>query len=391
MDKQKICIILPCFLPVPAVCGGAIETLVDSLAYYNNKLNLLELTIVSIFNPIAYKISLNYPSVKWIFIKNIFLVRFTDYLFRIIRKLTHKSYPISFYDYAVFKKIKKLKFDKIVFESGNIFFVKKYLEVFPKEKIYYHFHSIDRSTPEIKDYIGEVISISNYLKKEFIKTSNFDFDKVHVLLNGIKLDKFSKKLDDMEISNLKSKLHINGEFVCLYIGRLIKDKGIFELVEAMSKINDKNIKLLIIGEGTGFNINFIHELNVKIKNNKNIIKIGFIPNNQLYRYFSIADCLIMPSVCEEGAGLVQIEAYAAGLPTIVSNRGGILEYSISNWHIVVDYNENFIDNLAMAIVKMKTEINNYKIIDTEILNKGLIDFSDESYYYNFVKIMLGKR
>ncbi len=166
------------------------------------------------------------------------------------------------------------------------------------------------------------------LKKKFCVNS-----KLKVLgngsSNGINTEYFNAKhFSEIEKSNLKSELGINeNDFVFIFVGRLVKDKGINELVQAFSKLNVsssgvENIKLLLVGP-------FEEELDpldaktlIEINSNPNIISVGF--QKDVRPYFAISNALAFPSY-REGFPNVVMQAGAMGLPSIVTNINGCNE------------------------------------------------------------------
>lgn len=150
-------------------------------------------------------------------------------------------------------------------------------------------------------------------------------------VNGIDLDYFNPNLfSDLECANLKSELSISeNDFVFVFVGRLVKDKGINELIAAFDLLQKdiKNIKLLLVG-------NFEPELDplsketVSIINtNTTIISVGF--QSDVRPYFSISNALVFPSH-REGFPNVVLQAGAMGLPSIVSDINGCNEIISNN-------------------------------------------------------------
>lgn len=387
MKKIKTCLILPQTLPVPAVRGGAVETLAESIAKYNDIYNYLDLTIVSVYDESAIEKSAIYKNTKWIYVKkNIFDI-YSDYLFRIIRRISKKSYAIGTYDRKVLRLLKKKEFERIIFEGGNVFFAPHYHKYFSKDIMLFHYHSIERPLFSMKNCVAGSIGISQYVRQVFEEYSDLKW-RNYTLLNGIEIEKFQKSINIAQRKALYQKYCINSEdFILLYVGRIIEAKGIRELIQAVTKINNPKIKLMIIGEGTGFNQTFVNE----IKSYQNILKkrlifTGYIPNDKLYQYYQIADCILMPSICEEGAGLVQCEAYATGKPVIVTNRGGIPEYRINEGSIEISLEPNLSQNIEKAILEIIKQVKEGKINSDNIIAQAR-KFSAENYYLNYVRIL----
>ena len=146
-----------------------------------------------------------------------------------------------------------------------------------------------------------------------IESLGVDKSKVKNFTYWIDLEKF-KKIDDA-----KNKLGWREEFVVLFVGRLVLEKGV-ELLLKSVKSWDKDISLKIIGSGPLGKI--VEEV---ASNLPNADFIKGIDSDNLPLYYSGSDILIVPSVSEEGFGRVVLEALACGLPVIGSNRGAIGE------------------------------------------------------------------
>ena len=103
-----------------------------------------------------------------------------------------------------------------------------------------------------------------------------------------------------------------------YVGRVVPEKGINELLEAFMAINDKENLLMIVGptEEVG---RLNQDLYQKSLSQENIIYVGPVPNAA--KYFAIFDYMILPSY-REGFGMTVLEAAAMGVPSIISNIKG---------------------------------------------------------------------
>lgn len=143
-------------------------------------------------------------------------------------------------------------------------------------------------------------------------------------INGIDLLYFDRQRINQETCDqLKVSLGILPEdFVFIFAGRLVRDKGINELIEAFNKLTNCAVKLLLVGplesELDPLSPITIHEM----KHNPNIISVGFQPD--IRPYMAIAHSLVFPSY-REGFPNVVIQAGAMELPSIVSNISGCNE------------------------------------------------------------------
>ncbi len=168
-------------------------------------------------------------------------------------------------------------------------------------------------------------------------------------VNGIDLNYFSKDCNSEQIqSKLKKELGIQpDDFVFIFVGRLVGDKGINELVEAFQKLEIRDLKLGISSEHQISSLQspisnsqsripklllvgpleteldpLKEETLKEIELNKNIISVGF--QKDVRPYFAISNALVFPSY-REGFPNVVMQAGAMELPSIVSNINGCNE------------------------------------------------------------------
>lgn len=176
--------------------------------------------------------------------------------------------------------------------------------------------------------------------------------------NGIDTSYFNKHNVSTEIVvNLKKELDIDiNDFVFIYVGRLVKDKGIRELVSAFKYINIiyKNIKLLLVGSMEAELDPLPSETLDEIGLNDNIKAVGY--QNDVRPYFALSDVLTFPSY-REGFPNVVMQAGAMGLLSIVSDINGcneIIEHEVNGIIIPVKSEHNL--RKAMIEVLENTEL-----------------------------------
>lgn len=143
-------------------------------------------------------------------------------------------------------------------------------------------------------------------------------------VNGIDLDFFSpKQISEDQKYQLRNELNFDPQdFVFVFVGRLVGDKGINELVDAFKSFDNSNVKLLLVGP-LELKQDPIKEATIKeITNNKNIISVG--SKSDVRPYLAISDVLVFPSY-REGFPNVVLQAGAMELPCIVTNISGCNE------------------------------------------------------------------
>ncbi|MDY3529509.1 glycosyltransferase family 4 protein [Riemerella anatipestifer] len=153
--------------------------------------------------------------------------------------------------------------------------------------------------------------------------------------NGIDTNHFSpQQVSEESKHQLKRELNISEtDFVFVFVGRLVGDKGINELVAAFKQFDVENTKLLLVGAEER-DLDPLKEDTInEIENNKNIIAVGF--QTDVRPYFAVANALVFPSY-REGFPNVVMQAGAMGLPSIVSDINGcneIIVDSVNGWII----------------------------------------------------------
>lgn len=189
-------------------------------------------------------------------------------------------------------------------------------------------------------------------------------------VNGIDLDYFNiENVTFEEKQTLKKELKISSQdFVFIFVGRLVSDKGINELIQAFSKLtNDchpelvegKVTKLLLVGPFEN-ELDPLHPETIKeIQSNSNIISVGF--QKDVRPYFALSDALVFPSY-REGFPNVVMQAGAMELPSIVSNINGCNEIIIEgeNGTIIPVKNANAIQTAMQKIMEDRSYYNQLK-------------------------------
>lgn len=180
-------------------------------------------------------------------------------------------------------------------------------------------------------------------------------------VNGIDLDYFRpNQIADSTKEILRKELRIiKKDFVFIFVGRLVGDKGINELISAFSTFKNNNLKLLLVGAFEPKLDPLQLETLKEIQNNSSIISVGF--QKDVRPYFAISNCLIFPSY-REGFPNVVMQAGAMELPSIVSNINGCNEIIVEgeNGTIIPVKNSEAIINAMRKIINNQEYYENLK-------------------------------
>lgn len=180
-------------------------------------------------------------------------------------------------------------------------------------------------------------------------------------VNGIDLEYYDvNNISEETRLALKSSLGIDeNDFVFVFVGRLVGDKGINELIEAFSTLERSEVKLLLVGPFESDLDPVKENTQREIETNPNIISVGF--QKDVRSYFAISDALVFPSY-REGFPNVVMQAGAMELPAIVSNINGC--------------NEIILEGVNGTIIPVK---------DSAAICVALLRLLDDKQYYNKLK------
>ncbi len=199
---------------------------------------------------------------------------------------------------------------------------------------------------------------------DFILQNNFtQSNKLKIIANGssngIDTTFFSPaQVTEIERVTLREKLNIQpDDFVFVFVGRIVSDKGINELIKAFSELQTvenkpTGTKLLLVG-GLENDLDPLNpETLAEINQNKDIISVGF--QQDVRSFFAIADALVFPSY-REGFPNVVMQAGAMGLPSIVSDINGCNEIIIEgeNGLIIPSKNVEKLKEKMLTLAKDK--------------------------------------
>ncbi len=221
---------------------------------------------------------------------------------------------------------------------------------------------------------NEVIVNSNYMKSEVQRLFGLPFEKINVVPNGVNLNKFTGMDRDY---SFRRKYAMDNEKIILFMGRLVYEKGVQNLIAAMPKVlaSYHDAKLVIAGKG-----GMLDELKAQADylgiSNK-VYFAGYMNGKDVERMYKAADISVFPSTYEP-FGIVALEGMLAERPIVVSDAGGlgeIVEHRVTgmksycgNPNSIADsilellFNPELCDNIVKnAKIKVKENYNWQKI------------------------------
>ena len=331
----------------------------------------------------------------------ILISNINDYDINIFKNFQIKHIPISryiniYYDFIsliiIFKNLLKFKPKLIISITPKAGFILSVSNFFLKNK---HLHFITgqnwinkkgfkrfffKLLDKFTFYNATSMLVDSNSQINFLKSENFNTDHMKLINSGSICGVNTKIfIPNSQYKNKKrKKLQITKyEIVILYLGRMHKDKGIFELYEVCRKLFNEGfqLKLFLVGsiEDPKFN---------KIINKNRSFIYHFDYNNFPQKFLQIADIFCIPSF-REGFGLSVIEASACELPVIGTNINGLKDSIVDN-HTGILFNFgdsfDFYSKLKKLIIDKKFRLylgkNGRKRVISDFNKKDVVKFID---------------
>jgi glycogen(starch) synthase len=192
-----------------------------------------------------------------------------------------------------------------------------------------------------------VICCSDYMITHVKWAFGLPSDKLVMVPNGVNTHYYNSIDDDLK--TFRDKFALPEEKIVLFVGRLVYEKGIHVLINAVPKILEKvNAKFIIVGSGYMKEqlLNIVRSMGLEHK----VLFEGFVDEETLLKLQKCADVSVVPSLFEP-FGIVALEAMAAKSPVVVSDTGGLSEIIEHNVTGVKVYPNNP-DSLAWGITKV---------------------------------------
>jgi glycosyltransferase involved in cell wall biosynthesis len=191
----------------------------------------------------------------------------------------------------------------------------------------------------------KVICCSDYMVSHVRWAFGLPQDKLIMVPNGVNADVYANSGGD-DLGQFRRRFALPEEKIVLFVGRLVYEKGVHVLVNAVPKILQKvNAKFVIVGNGY-----MKEQLSGLVKSMglaHKVLFTGFVDDDTLRKLQRCADVSVVPSLFEP-FGIVALEAMAARSPVVVSDTGGlseIVEHDVSGAKVYV----NDPDSLAWGV------------------------------------------
>lgn len=403
---MKIAILTDGKSPIPATNGGAVENLIELLLDENEEKRKFDFSVFGLYEENAYQESLKYKKTQFKFVKSPLALDYLDKCIYLLAKYILKKVNLISYRfilrrlYVMSKYPKYLLMDNydrvVILTNSTLFLLYKNKKVFSKykNKTFYYLHNEVRSLfgcrKEIEAIHG-LIGVSKFVNEAFLdKVPGFSKQNCFILKNCVDVNSFMI-YDFEKVEEFRRRYSIyEDDFVVIFAGRLIREKGALEVIEAIKLCNRPKIKLLIVGSGF-YRADIVDDYLLELKNASisiidKVIFTGYIDYADMPYIYKIGNVAVLPSIWNEPAGMTMVEAVISGLPLITTNSGGIPEYIPNNVAVILDRDQELVNNLKHAICRIMDDRYFSELLcsNGEILKDEL---NRKNFYKNFEEII----
>jgi spore coat protein SA len=312
--RLRILVIAPDKLPIPPVKGGSVETCIDTI--FRRMARKDNVTIVSSTHPRLPKTSVGVRG-------KLRIVRF--------------PYPNSrTYLRAALRKMRRKRFDVIQVENRPTF-VPAVRRAFPRTPIVLSLHSLTflsrlskkRADAVIRQVNG-VTCVVSFVAGTYRKQFPQHAHKIKEHLLGVDTEKFKPRSAAYK-RKLRRRWGVDGSFNLLFVGRIIRRKGLHTLVKAAALLKKRypNVQIVAVGaswHGVKKETPYMRQVRLLARKLGVPIRFtGYILPRNVHKMYHLGDIFVCPTQFREGFAMVNSEAMASGVPIVASRRGGIVE------------------------------------------------------------------
>lgn len=192
-----------------------------------------------------------------------------------------------------------------------------------------------------------IIVCTNYMRLEAERVLDVPWDKIDVVYNGIRPEK-KQHPPEFDALAFRRRFAHDDEKVVYYVGRMTYEKGVACLLSAAPQViagMAQHVKFVIIGGG---NTDSLKRQASELGIWHQCYFTGFMSDADLDKFQTVADCAVFPSLYEP-FGIVALESFAARVPVVVSDTGGLPEVVRHGKTGIVTWTNNP-DSLAWGIL-----------------------------------------
>jgi spore coat protein SA len=340
---MRILVITPEQLPVPPITGGSVET---------NTYNVCRRMARTDQIVLLSRAHRSLPSISRMVNGNLKIVRVPG------------GNRLS-YIRAALRKVAGQSFDVIQIENRPTF-VPHVRRQFPRTPIILSLHSLtfmsalsNARANQILRQVNGVTSVVSFVTQTMKRRFPLHAHKFRTAILGVDTDKFRPRSATYK-QQLRRQWGVAGTFNVLFVGRIVRMKGLHTLVRAVAMLKRRysGVRLIAVGASwPGVRRQTPYMRSVRLLAQRLGVPIrftGYIPPAHVHKMYHLGDVFVCPTLFREGFATVNSEAMASGVPVVASNRGGIREVVVHGNSGLLVKNYTSPAAFVQAIARIKT-------------------------------------
>jgi glycosyltransferase involved in cell wall biosynthesis len=246
-------------------------------------------------------------------------------------------------------------------------------ELNPNEKAMLRFNSVLRSyEKKLMNRSDALIAVSKYTVNELTDLYGISTDKIHVIYNGVDIQKFKPRPNKTELRK-QFGLDANKKIV-LFVGRLYHRKGLEPLLRSIPPVLEQFSNVTFAISGTGFKEKeeSLKKLATELNIENDVKFLGYIADEKLPELYSASDIFVLPAIYENFPFAI-LEAQSTALPVISTKVGGIPEFleDGKNGFVIEPGDEDMLTQKLLALLQNPDLTKNMGDLGRKMIEKQL--------------------
>lgn len=195
--------------------------------------------------------------------------------------------------------------------------------------------------------VDKIVTLSK-ADKDYVASFGASKNKIEVLPNAIDIDYLNGEVNKEAPNKDKLKERFSHKKIMLFVGRIIKRKGIHYLIKSIPDVVKAHKDVLCVLIGNGEYKRQAEQLTMNLNLGDYVLFLGSLPQEMVFEYYQAADVFVLPSI-SEGCPTTLLEAMYFGLPVIATDIPGVYEHFKEVAILVSPGDEK---ELASAIIRL---------------------------------------
>jgi glycosyltransferase involved in cell wall biosynthesis len=218
-----------------------------------------------------------------------------------------------------------------------------------------------------------IICCSQYMTEQVSQLFHIPSTRIDTIPNGVNVEQYTTVTPP---PTFKQQYVHPREKLVLYVGRLVYEKGVSVLVDAVNLVQEKiNVKFIIVGDG--YMRDRLVDQTRRVNAMNKIFFTGFLDEESVKKLYRVADVFVIPSLYEP-FGIVALEGMASSVPLVASGVGGLGEIITHDQTGVLVYPNNP-ESLAWGITRVLTDVSY-----AQWLKKNALEHVKTAYNWNTI-------